>query len=531
MTNDRRDAPLEPATDAHHDVAGQTAALPAGTVTAPMAPAASPPCVEGAEGGEPCAPVPAAEVPIPPPAPRRYDRSIIEGPLAGAVWKIAWPSVLANIIGGLQGIVDHIMVGRMVGFSANAAIGVSYQIFIVVIVFLSSLVTGMAVLVARFVGAGREEDADNAVYQAFLTCIGLSVCVMAPVGYFAAPWLLELVNAEPAVIAEALPFLRIMFVFSAGMMIFFMLGGALRSAGDARTPMVLGIVMTVLNATLNVVFIRGLGPIPAFGTTGAAMGTVIASGVVGVYSLARLWGGGWVVRFPRGRARLLPNWAIIRELFRFGLPTGIQGIAMNVGGVLMLAFIGSLAQSAAAQAVFAVAYSQLFSLITWTSVGLMGAAAAVAGQNLGASQPDRAERAVHLAARFGVVGAVTIGAFFLFFPANLLAVFGMTEPEVVGLGVPLLHVLSLSGILVAIALTYTGGLQGTGDTKSPLYISIVSQLVIPLGICFAIREMGTLEPLDVWLAILAGHAARCVLSVVRFNQGKWRYIRVGVSTR
>lgn len=506
------------------DVGGQTAALPAGTVTSPVVapegapgPATGPATTEAR--GKPVA------------AGRRYDRSIIEGPLGAAVWKLAWPSMLANIIGGFQGMVDHVMVGRMVGFSANAAIGVSYQIFLVVIVFLSSLVTGMAVLVARFVGAGDEERADRTVYQAFLTCIGLSVGVMAPIGYFAAPWLLGLVNAEPAVVAEALPFLRIMFVFSAGMMIFFMLGGALRSAGDARTPMVLGIVMTVLNAVLNVILIRGLGPIPAYGTTGAAMGTVIASGSVGVYSLLRLWRGGWVVRFPHERASLAPDWGIIRELFRFGLPTGIQGIAMNVGGVLMLAFIGSLAASAAAQAVFAVAYSQLFSLITWTSVGLMGAAAAVAGQNLGAHQPDRAERAVHVAARYGVGGAILVGSLFLFFPARLLAVFGMTEPDVVAIGVQLLRVLSVSGILVALALTYTGGLQGTGDTKSPLYISIVSQVVIPLGICFVIQETGTLRPLHVWLAILAGHAARCVLSVVRFNQGGWRHIRVGISPR
>src|SRR5690606_5103618 len=122
------------------------------------------------------------------------------------------------------------------------------------------------------------------------------------------------------------------------------------------------------------IFIRGLGPIPSYGTTGAALGTVIASGLLAVYALYRLTTGGWVVSFPRGQG-FGPDWSIIRALFRFGLPTGIQGIAMNVGGVLMLAFIGSLAQSAAAQAAFAVSYTQLFSLITWTSVGLMGAAA------------------------------------------------------------------------------------------------------------------------------------------------------------
>jgi putative MATE family efflux protein len=459
---------------------------------------------------------------------RRYDRSIVDGPLGPAVWKLAWPTMLTNIIGGLQGMVDQALVGHLIGYKANAAIGVSSQIFIIVIIFIASLFTGMSVLVARFAGAGDHEKVDRTVYQAFLAAIGLSLFIMAPIGYFASPALLDFVNAAPEVKAEALPFLRMMFVFSSGMLVFFMLGGALRSAGDARTPMILGITLTVLNIVLNVIFIRGLGPIPTFGTTGAAIGTCLASGLLAVYSLWKLWHGGWVVSFPRGRG-FGPDWAIIRELFRFGLPTGFQGIAMNIGGVLMLAFIGSLPQSAAAQAAFSVGYSQLFSLVTWTSVGLMGAAAAIAGQNLGAGKPDRADSAVHVAARIGFTSAAIVGAFFLFLPRQLLAVFGMDDPVVVEIGVQLLRVLSLSGLFIAVALTYTGGLQGTGDTKSPLYISIISQIIIPLGICFVIQQTGTLQPIHIWIAILIGHATRCALSVLRFNQGKWRNIAVNIA--
>lgn len=456
----------------------------------------------------------------------RYDRSIVEGPLRPAVWKIAWPTMLTNIVGGLQGIVDHVLVGQLVGYKANAAIGVSWQIFIIVIVFITSLFTGMSVLVARFAGAGEEDKVDRTVYQAFLTAIGISLFVMAPLGWVLSPSLLDLVNAAPDVKAEALPFLRIMFLFSSGMLVWFMLGGALRSAGDARTPMILGIALTLLNLVLNVVLIRGLGPIPAYGTAGSAMGTVIASGALAVYSLHKLWSGTWVVRFPRHS--LAPDWVIIRSLFRFGLPTGIQGIAMNVGGVFMLAFIGSLAQSAEAQAAFAVSYSQLFSLVTWTSVGLLGAAAAVAGQNLGAGQTDRADEAVHVAARFGLLGSALIGAFFLLIPRQLLGIFGMNDAVVLDIGAQLLRVLSVSGLFISVALTYTGGLQGTGDTRSPLYISIVSQIVVPLGICWVVRRTGTLDPIDIWVAILVGHAIRCALSVWRFNQGQWRNIVVDI---
>src|SRR3954462_6471901 len=460
---------------------------------------------------------------------RKYDRSIIEGPLGRAVWKLAWPTMLTNIIGGLQGMVDQALVGNLIGYKANAAIGVSSQIFLIVVIFISSLFSGMSVLVARFAGAGDHDMVDSTVYHAFVTAIGLALLVMAPIGYFASPALLDFVNAAPAVKAEALPFLRIMFVFSSGMLVFFMLGGALRSAGDARTPMILGVSLTVLNVVFNVILIRGLGPIPAFGTKGAAMGTSLASGLLAIYSLWKLWNGGWVVSFPRGRGWGL-DWDIIRALFRFGLPTGFQGIAMNSGGVLMLSFVGSLAQSAAAQAAFAVCYSQLFSLVTWTSVGLMGASAAIAGQNLGAGKPDRAASAVHVAARIGLASAAIVGAMFVFIPRQLLAIFGMHDPAVVDLGVQLMHVLSVSGLLVTVALTYTGGLQGTGDTKSPLYISIVSQMVVPLSICFVVQRVSTLHAIDIWIAILIGHATRCVLSVLRFNQGRWRTIAVDVGS-
>jgi Na+-driven multidrug efflux pump len=201
---------------------------------------------------------------------------------------------------------------------------------------------------------------------------------------------------------------------------------------------------------------------------------------------------------------------------------------MNVGGLLMLAFIGSLAESAAAQAAFAVSYTQLFSLITWTAIGLMGAAAAVAGQNLGAGRPERAEAAVHTAAGFGLGIAAVVGTFFLFIPGRLLALFGMHDPAVVALGTQLLRVLGVSGFFIAVALTYTGGLQGTGDTKSPLWISIISQVIVPLGICFAIQRFGTLEAIHIWLAILAGHTIRAALSVARFSQGEWRGIVVDI---
>jgi putative MATE family efflux protein len=451
----------------------------------------------------------------------------VDGPIARAVWVLAWPTMLQNVIGGLQGVVDHVMVGHFVGYTGNAAIGVSLQIFIVVIVFVSSIFTGMGVLAARFAGANEPEKVNRTVYQAFLAAVGLCVGILAPLGWVLSPSLLRLVNATAEVRAEALPYLRIMLVASVGMLLFFMLGGALRSAGDAKTPLRLGVVMTVLNVVLNVILIRGWGPIPALGTAGAAIGTVLAGGMVSGIGIWLLCSGRLVVHWHRGMD-WRPDWATIRALFRFGLPTGLQGIAMNVAGVLLLRYIGSLEQSAQAQAAYAVGYSELFSLITWTSVGLMGAAGAVVGQNLGAGRPERSVAGVRVAAGIGLGVAAVVGALFLAIPGRLLALFGMDDPGVVGIGTQLLAFLSLSGLFVTVALTYTGGLQGAGDTRSPLYISIVSQIGVPLGLCAVLDATRGLAAADIWLAILLGHATRCALSVLRFRQEKWRAIRVDV---
>lgn len=458
---------------------------------------------------------------------RSFDRSIVEGRVPRAVWKLAWPTMLQNVIAGMQGIVGQAVVGHYVGYAGNAAIGVSTQIYLVIIVFVSSLFTGMGILVARFAGAGDKEKVNRTVHQAFLTAVVLSIGVIAPLGYFLAPSLLGLVNATPEVQAEALPYLRILLVFCFGMMMFFMAGGALRAAGDARTPLRLGVVLTLLNITLSVILIPGLGPVPSFGTAGAAMANVLSAMIVSAYLIWLLLSGRCVVAIGRGTP-LAPDWGIIRQLFRFGLPAGIQGVVMNVGGVLLFRFIGSLELSAEAQAVYAVCYARLFSLITWTSLGLMGAAATVAGQNLGAGHPARAIQGVRVASGIGLAAALAVGIMFLLIPGALLSIFGMEDPAVVGLGVQLLGFLSVSGLFVTVALTYTGGLQGSGDTRSPLLISIVSQVVVPLGLLAILQQMRGLEPTDVWTAILLGHATRCLMSVVRYRQGKWRDIRVDV---
>jgi Na+-driven multidrug efflux pump len=107
-------------------------------------------------------------------------------------------------------------------------------------------------------------------------------------------------------------------------------------------------------------------------------------------------------------------------------------------------------------------------------------------------------------------------------------VFGMKDPVVLSLGTHLLRYLSISGLFVTVALCFTGALQGTGDTRGPLYISIVSQIVVPLGLCAVLQSTRGLTANGIWTAIVLGHVTRCALSIGRFRMQKWRGIRVAI---
>lgn len=454
-----------------------------------------------------------------------FDRRLVEGPILPAMWSLAWPMVIQNVVQVLQGFIDHVMVGRFVGFEGNAAIGIGLHIYMGVVVFAVSLHWGMAILVSRFAGADEPDKVARVLWSAIATSFFLGLLVLAPVGYFLTPALLDLVRAEPTVQAEAVGYLRILFLGSFGMLTNNMLASALRAAGDTRTPLHLGVLLTLFNIVLNIVLIRGLGPIPALGTRGAALGTVLAQGVVLVITASLLARGRLILRLPPS---LRVELSTVTALFRFGLPASLQGIAVNLGYLFLVRFIGSLEESAEAQAAYAVAYTQLFMFLYMVVVALMTATQTMVGQNLGAGNLDRAIRTPRSALVLGLLIAGPASSLFLFAPRRLLGFFGLEDPTVLALGSELLAYMSLGGLLVVGALIYTGALQGAGDTKSPAYIVLFSQIVLPLGLCAVLDASRGLTASDIWLALLLGHLARFLLAAGRFHQEKWHDIRVDI---
>jgi len=458
---------------------------------------------------------------------KKFDEQLVSGSILRSVWKLAWPATLLNLVNGLHSFVDHVLVGHFVeseANAANAAIGVAWQTFLIIVVFIASLFHGMNVLISRYAGKRDRENMSRVAYESFLSCVFLLVFVVAPGGYFAAPYLLDFVDASPEVQGHALPYLRLLFVFGAPLFLSFMFTGAFQASGDPKTPLVLGILATILNIAISAVLITGAGPFPALGTIGAGLGTVLAPLFTVAISIALVMRRKMILQ-PPSSFRIFPDLAVMKVVARIGIPTGIQGVLLNIGGFLVMVFIGSMDKAVAvpALAAYTICYAQLFSLVTWTCFGLRSASATLMGQNIGAGVPARGKRAVSTAATLGAIWAVAIGSTFWFFPAELLAMFDAVEPAIVSTGSSLLGYLTFSGVVLAITLALTGGLQGAGETKIPMYIAFLTQIVVLLGICLWFYVAGTLSPERVWMAIFISHLSRLVLTWAVFRTEKWAH--------
>lgn len=456
-----------------------------------------------------------------------FDLEIVSGSRLRSVWKLSWPLMLLNLINGIHGFIDHILIGHFVGTTnnaANAAIGVAWQVFLVIVVFIASIFHGMNVLIARYTGKQDRETLSEIFYSAFVFSFLCLQFILAPVGFFIAPYLLRAVDAVPEVERHALPYLRLLFSCGTPLFLLFLLTGAFHASGEPKIPLKLGILTTVLNVIISTVCIVGIGPIPPMGVLGAGLGTVLSPLVSCIVALYLIFRKKMIIQPPQ-QIHFRPNLHLIGAMIRIGTPTGIQGVLLNIGGVVLLWYIGSLPFGAAAQAAYTIGYAQLFSLITWTSFGLRAASSTLMGQNMGAGDTARGKECVLTAAGLGMVWASLIGILFWMIPGSLLRLFNAVHEPVYGYGINLMRFLAISGIMVAATQALTGGLQGAGATRPPMLIAFATQIVALLGLCQLFTTFGMLTATTIWSSIIVSHALRLLMTAFVFSTQGWTKVQ------
>ena len=433
------------------------------------------------------------------------------------IWSLAWPTVVYSVLELSLGAADFLMV-RGLGRDASAAIGLNRQITFLVEAAALAVSTGVIALVSQGMGAGDRRQVDGAVRQSLRLVVLLGVPVTL-LGYAASGPLLTLMQASPETLGHGAPYLRIYFLGTVFLWANLVGAAIFRGAGDPRTPLKLVSVVSVLNVALNYVFIAGVGPVPAYGVAGAAMGTVGARALGTAAYLALLGRGAGGVRL-----RLRPwwdlDWALVQRLLRVGAWPALAGVLRNGARVVFVGMLGAGVSGAALHAAVGVGL-QVRLVAVLPALAFQVAAATLVGQAVGAGDPDRAaalgnRSVVLLAAIMVAVTGVTIVA------AHPLAALFLADPEVAALGATVIRWFAVAQLFSSLSIGTQGALTGAGWTRPILGYTVVTQWGVLLSLTLALFVVLGWDPEGALVAWVVAPVLQLVLMQRLFRRGGWR---------
>jgi putative MATE family efflux protein len=460
------------------------------------------------------------------------------GAISPKLFDLAWPLVLGNLLQTLYNLADMFWVGR-VSTEAVAAVSLMFPLTWMFVSTAVGLTAATIALVSQNIGAGNDRRADEVVGQTVLLAIAVSVA-LAVVGFAARRELLYWIGARDAVFVESLAYIEVILLTLPLTFLFFAFRASLQGAGDTTTAMWLVGISAGINIVIDPVFILGWGPVPALGTRGAAIATLVArlfATAVGVGILLR---GDWGVKLYL--RDLVPNPEILRKLIDIGYPATLDGWARSFAAVFMAALVARFGPAATAAYGIGV---RLMS-VSWSVAGAVGQATATGvGQNLGADTPDRAVAVARVATlgTMALLGAAG-GAVWLF-PAVAIGVF-IDDPATIAEGVVFLRVIALSWAFFGGLMVIQGAFRGAGHTKAALALSLLSRWAIrlPLAALLAFGAVGitlggvSVGPVDVpavdvgyvgldwgvvglWWAYATAAVVSFAVGVAWFLRGTW----------
>lgn len=435
------------------------------------------------------------------------------------IFGLAWPVMIEQIMASATQVIDMIMIGRL-GAAAVTGIGLSFQPFFVVFAVFMGLSVGTTAVVARHIGAGEREEAGRVAGQSAMLAALLGLAIAVP-GYFGAESVIRLMGAEPEVVALGTTYIRNLIWGSVFMLLAMLMSGALRGAGDTRTPMKIGLAVNLLNVFGNWVLIFGNLGFPALGVRGAALATSLARAGGGVALLLMILSGRAGLRFAL-RDAMRVDMSIIRRITAIGVPAGSERVIMGLAQVLYARTVASL--GTVAYAAHAIALNAE-SVAYMPAMGFATAASTTVGQSLGAKRPQLARQYGWECGRLGVGLLAVVGLLLLVFPYQVMRLY-TDDPEVIRMGVVCIRIMAPAQVFQAAGFVFGGALRGAGDTKQVMYYTIAGVWGMRLGLT-VLLVLGTgLGLAGAWIAMGLDWVLRSSLLVRRFYRGGWEKIRV-----
>ncbi len=449
------------------------------------------------------------------------ERDFTKIPLSKSIILLSIPMVLEMIMESVFALVDIFFVSRL-GAEAVATVGITESLMTIIYAIGIGLSVGTTALVSRRIGEKRPEEASVAAVQAVFTGIVVSL-VFSAAGIFYAKDLLRLMGASPETVEMGYMYPAIMLGGNMVIMLLFIINAVFRSSGDAAISMRVLWFANILNIVLDPLLIFGIGPFPELGIKGAAVATNIGRGVAVIYQFYLLGSGKY-------RVKVRVNQIVIRfkemaTLIKLSLGAIGQYIIATSSWIFMVWVVTSLGEEVVAGYTIAI---RIFMFVLLPAWGLANAAATLVGQNLGAGQPERAEKAAWTVGIANMIFLGLVSIIFIAIPDTFIGFFidGSKDVVVMSSGSTVLRLLGFTFFLYAMGMVMVNSINGAGDTATPIWINFIAFWLIEIPLAYLFTIVMGLHINGVCYAIIIGEVAMTFIAIAVFRRGKWKLKKV-----
>lgn len=427
------------------------------------------------------------------------------------------PMLIGNIAQQLYNTVDSIIVGRFVGDNALAAVGSAGPILNLLLVLFVGISVGVGIMVSQYFGAKQREELSKTIGCCITLTIITTILVMAITPFVPMP-LLRLLNTPDTIIGWCNSYLMILFMGIIGCAFYNILGGILRGLGDSVSALLYLLVATVINIVLDYIFVAKFG----LGVAGVALATVIAQMVSAVLSFLKLCRMKDV--FDMRKKYLVPEKKYMWDLIRLGLPSGVTQAIFSLSMIVVQSLTNSFGEMFIAANVIVMRVDG-FAMMPAFSFGT--AMTTYAGQNVGARKMDRVIKGAKQGTGIAVATSTVITILILLFGKYLMAIFTST-PELVDLSFTMMKILAVGYIAMEVTQCLSGVMRGAGDTVTPMWISMVTTVVIRVPLAYGLAYL-TRSPKNpngnsacIFISLLISWVLGAGITFLCYRAGRWK---------
>ena len=441
-------------------------------------------------------------------------RDFTSEPIGRSLFLLAVPMILEMIMESTFAVVDIFFVAKL-GAEAVAVVGLTESMMALVYAVAFGLAIGATATVARRIG---EKDTEGAAKTAtHVIYLGVIVSlIMSVIGVVMAPYIFQLLGAEPHVTEMGLTFMRIMLGGNAVVVFLFLLNAIFRGAGDAAIAMRVLWLANGLNMILSPCFIFGVWFFPRLGVTGAAVGTTIGRGCGVLFAFWYLFRGEKRFEIHRDHWRIDPS--MLWKLTKLSWTAVLQFLIGTASWSALVRVVAGFGSEAIAGYIISLRVV-VFALLP--ALGLSNAAATMVGQNLGAKKPERSEASVWKAAFFNAGFYFFVGVVLYVFSHAIVAFF-TTEPTVLAYGSDSLTIVALGFTFYGFGMVMETAFNGAGDTWTPTWINLFIFWIFEIPLAYLLAYYFDMGPRGVFWAITIAFSLLAVVSGLLFKLGYWK---------